>query len=61
MGTLHMQRWAGVTESLDRSFADGQPVDSIDTEKSRIVLHELESGWWMLAVRAMQRSDGRSL
>lgn len=35
---------------MDRSFSDGQPVDSIDTEKSRIVLHELESGWWILAV-----------
>ncbi|WPH01080.1 Vacuolar fusion protein CCZ1-like protein [Acrodontium crateriforme] len=32
-----------------RSFADGSPVDSVETEKSRIVLHELESGWWILA------------
>ncbi|KAF7186688.1 Vacuolar fusion protein CCZ1-like [Pseudocercospora fuligena] len=32
-----------------RSFSDGQPVDHIDTEKSRIVLHELELGWWVLA------------
>ncbi|KJX97406.1 hypothetical protein TI39_contig497g00006 [Zymoseptoria brevis] len=33
-----------------RSFTNGKtPVDSIDTEKSRIVLHELEPGWWMLA------------
>ncbi|EGP83038.1 uncharacterized protein MYCGRDRAFT_88345 [Zymoseptoria tritici IPO323] len=33
-----------------RSFTDGKThVDSIDTEKSRIVLHELEPGWWMLA------------
>jgi hypothetical protein len=24
-------------------------VDSIDTEKSRVILHELERGWWILA------------
>lgn len=33
-----------------RSFADGKSVDTIETEKSRIILHELESGWWILAV-----------
>lgn len=33
-----------------RSFSEGKAVDSIETEKSRIVLHELESGWWILAV-----------
>ncbi|KAF1928688.1 uncharacterized protein M421DRAFT_100970 [Didymella exigua CBS 183.55] len=32
-----------------RSFASGESVDSIETEKSRIVLHELERGWWILA------------
>ncbi|TVY60647.1 Short-chain dehydrogenase/reductase SAT3 [Lachnellula suecica] len=31
------------------SFSDGRAVDSIETEKSRIVLHELEAGWWILA------------
>jgi len=35
-----------------RSFSDGQPVDSVETEKSRIVMHELERGWWILAVRS---------
>jgi type IV secretory pathway VirB10-like protein len=34
-----------------RSFSRGESVDSIETEKSRIVLHELEHGWWILAVR----------
>ncbi|KAI8301286.1 hypothetical protein K4K61_009035 [Colletotrichum sp. SAR11_59] len=34
---------------FSKSFSGGQPVDSIDTEKSRVVLHELESGWWILA------------
>lgn len=34
-----------------RTFANGQPVDSVETEKSRIVIKELESGWWILAVR----------
>lgn len=33
-----------------KSFSGGQPVDTIDTEKSRVVLHEIESGWWALVV-----------
>ncbi|RAL64423.1 hypothetical protein DID88_001899 [Monilinia fructigena] len=33
-----------------RSFSEGESVDTIETEKSRIILHELESGWWILAV-----------
>ncbi|KAF4544679.1 Vacuolar fusion protein [Lasiodiplodia theobromae] len=32
-----------------RSFSDGEPVDHVDTEKSRIVMHELEKDWWILA------------
>ncbi|KAK3710075.1 hypothetical protein LTR37_010506 [Vermiconidia calcicola] len=32
-----------------KSFSNGAPVDSIETEKSRIVLQELEKGWWILA------------
>ncbi|KAF3007750.1 hypothetical protein E8E13_010032 [Curvularia kusanoi] len=33
-----------------RSFSNtGETVDSIETERSRIVLHELEQGWWILA------------
>lgn len=43
-----------MTEKTDRSFSNGQAVDSIETEKSRIVLRELEKGWWILAV---SRSD----
>jgi hypothetical protein len=46
-----------------RSFSNGESVDSIDTEKSRIVLHELEHGWWILAVcrapRRMRHEQGR--
>ena len=33
-----------------RNFSNGQPVDNVETEKSRIVLYELESDWWILAV-----------
>jgi hypothetical protein len=33
-----------------RSFSDGRAVDTVETEKSRILLHELEPGWWVLAV-----------
>jgi hypothetical protein len=33
-----------------RSFSDGEAVDSVETQKTRIVLRELEDGWWILAV-----------
>ncbi|EAT87686.2 hypothetical protein SNOG_05295 [Parastagonospora nodorum SN15] len=32
-----------------KSFSNGEAVDSVETQKSRIVLHELEAGWWILA------------
>ncbi|KAM3547593.1 hypothetical protein ARSEF4850_009926 [Beauveria asiatica] len=35
--------------SFSQGFADGDPVDSIETETTRVVVHELESGWWILA------------
>ncbi|KAL8802601.1 MAG: hypothetical protein Q9182_003691 [Xanthomendoza sp. 2 TL-2023] len=31
------------------TFSEGQAINSIETEKSRIVLLELEAGWWLLA------------
>ncbi|KAI1416165.1 hypothetical protein F5Y13DRAFT_128455 [Hypoxylon sp. FL1857] len=34
---------------FSRGFSNGQPVDTIETEKSRVVLRELEPGWWILA------------
>lgn len=42
--------------SFSRGFSDGASVDTIDTEKSRVILHELEPGWWILAVRLFQSS-----
>lgn len=33
-----------------RNFSDGKPVDSIETDKTRVVVHELEKDWWILAV-----------
>jgi len=33
-----------------KNFSDGRSVDTIETEKSRIILYELEVGWWILAV-----------
>ncbi|KPI38747.1 uncharacterized protein AB675_5893 [Cyphellophora attinorum] len=30
------------------NFSNGTSVSAIETEKSRIVLHELEPGWWIL-------------
>ncbi|KAL7949545.1 hypothetical protein V8C42DRAFT_311194 [Trichoderma barbatum] len=35
--------------NFSRGFSDGAPVDAIDTEKSRVIAHELEPGWWILA------------
>ncbi|KAI1594963.1 DUF1712 domain containing protein [Pyrenophora tritici-repentis] len=32
-----------------KSFSNGEAVDSVETQKSRIVLRELEDGWWILA------------
>ncbi|KAF4551719.1 Hypothetical protein D9617_12g036080 [Elsinoe fawcettii] len=32
-----------------RTFSDGEAADSVETEKSRVVLKELEAGWWVLA------------
>lgn len=39
-----------LTENIVRSFSNGKSVDSIETERSRIILHELETDWWLLAV-----------
>lgn len=36
--------------SFSRGFADGASLDAMDTEKSKLILHELEPGWWLLAV-----------
>lgn len=33
-----------------KNFSEGRSVDTIETEKSRIILYELEVGWWILAV-----------
>lgn len=40
-----------------RSFSEGRSVDTIETEKSRIILHELEAGWWILAVSPTTSRD----
>ena len=39
-----------MAENVVRSFSNGKPVDSIETERSRVILHELEMDWWLLAV-----------
>ncbi|KAG6319609.1 hypothetical protein E4U44_006881 [Claviceps purpurea] len=35
--------------NFSRGFADGASLDTVDTEKSRIIMHELEPDWWLLA------------
>ncbi|KAI9711095.1 MAG: hypothetical protein M1812_007289 [Candelaria pacifica] len=42
-------RQIGLAQGMVESFSDGEAVDSVETEKSRIILHELEPGWWILA------------
>lgn len=49
-----------------KTFSDGKSMDSVETEKSRIILHELEAGWWILASidltqipKATQGSNGK--
>lgn len=37
---------------FSRGFAGGKGIDVIETEKARVVLRELEPGWWILAVSA---------
>ncbi|KAF1922056.1 hypothetical protein BDU57DRAFT_545401 [Ampelomyces quisqualis] len=32
-----------------KSFSSGAAVDAVETLQSRVVLHELEDGWWILA------------
>ncbi|GAM82841.1 hypothetical protein ANO11243_008270 [Dothideomycetidae sp. 11243] len=39
------------------TFSGGRPVDSVETEKSRIVMRELEKGWWILAIDAKERQS----
>lgn len=39
--------------NFSRGFSDGAPVDAIETEKSRVIAHELEPGWWILAVSTL--------
>ncbi|MCJ1467432.1 hypothetical protein MMC07_006057 [Pseudocyphellaria aurata] len=39
----------------NRGFSNGAAVDAIETEKSRIILDELEPGWWILASIGLTR------
>lgn len=44
-----------------RNFSDGKAVDTVETEKSRVILHELEPGWWILAsIHLTQLSSSRN-
>lgn len=47
--------------NFGRDFSDGTAVDTIDTEKSRVIAHELEPGWWILAVSLMPCVQGDNL
>ncbi|KAL4956974.1 hypothetical protein BDW69DRAFT_202238 [Aspergillus filifer] len=41
-----------------RNFSEGKAVDYVETEKSQIVLHELEKNWWILASVDLTRLPG---
>ncbi|ERF76135.1 hypothetical protein EPUS_01469 [Endocarpon pusillum Z07020] len=38
-----------------KNFSDGESIDTIETERSRLVLHEVEKGWWILASVTLSR------
>jgi hypothetical protein len=45
-------RQVGLAQGLvnfAKDFSDGQAVSTVDTEKCRTIIHELEKGWWILA------------
>ncbi|KFY27901.1 hypothetical protein V493_03228 [Pseudogymnoascus sp. VKM F-4281 (FW-2241)] len=44
----HIGLAQGMVE-FGKAFSQGESVDAIETEKSKIILHELEAGWWILA------------
>jgi hypothetical protein len=41
--------------SFARNFSEGKSVDYVETEKSTVILHELEENWWILAVSKASR------
>ncbi|KAL5365532.1 hypothetical protein BJX96DRAFT_14122 [Aspergillus floccosus] len=41
--------------SFARNFSEGKSVDYVETDKSHIILHELEENWWILASVDMTR------
>ncbi len=49
----HKLRQIGLAQGMVKfagSFSDGKAVDSVETDKSRMVMHELEKSWWIVAV-----------
>ncbi len=45
--------------AFGRSFSGDQPVDTVETDRTRVILHELEPGWWILAVGPPSLADTR--
>ncbi|KAH0565310.1 hypothetical protein GP486_001292 [Trichoglossum hirsutum] len=59
-----MLRRVGLAQGIvefARSFSEDKAVRSVETEKSRIVLHELEPGWWILASIDLTRLHSNEL
>ena len=36
-----------------QNFSAGKPVESVETDKTRTVIHQLEQDWWLVAVRLL--------
>ncbi|EXJ86200.1 hypothetical protein A1O1_06570 [Capronia coronata CBS 617.96] len=52
------QRQVGLAQGMVdfvKTFSNGAPLESIETEKSRVVLKELEPQWWILASISLTR------
>ena len=46
-------RQIGLAQGLvefGKAFSDQEAVSTVDTERTRVLLHEVEPGWWILAV-----------
>ncbi|KAK2749629.1 hypothetical protein FQN57_005851 [Myotisia sp. PD_48] len=48
-GMVSFAKWVLNNLDVAVNFSNGAAVNSVDTERSRIVMHELEPDWWILA------------
>ena len=56
VGTAALTPNRTILNNRYRNFSKGEAVDYVETDKSLIVLHELEKNWWILAVSLALRN-----